>query len=204
MHDLLGESWACTGGSQEAICGPEASKLAIAVPTISSSSCSYFYRYRCGRYEELKPPSSPSPTPPSAASSASVSASPDTPPAAAASSAALDSSANGTPITGDQLNQQQSPLSPYTSYMMIKLRKFGFQYMMINLGKSITERLFGDGEGGTVRTRGKGIGGGKGEGGGRNPCARGGLVQQVDDDDERGEAGGGKSVHMRVDGDGEG
>uniref|UniRef100_A0A0E0B6Z9 NAD(P)-binding domain-containing protein n=1 Tax=Oryza glumipatula TaxID=40148 RepID=A0A0E0B6Z9_9ORYZ len=128
------------------ICGPEASKLAIAVPTISSSSCSYFYRYRCGRFivnvelqrhrhphqrgsteaaaeasfTELKPPSSPSPTPPSAASSASVSACPDTPPAAAASSAALDSSANGTPITGDQLNQQQRPLSPYTRYEELK------------------------------------------------------------------------------------
>lgn len=72
------------------------------------------------RYEELKPPSSPSPTPPSAASSASASASPDTPPAAAASSAALDSSANGTPITGDQLNQQQRPLSPYTRYEELK------------------------------------------------------------------------------------
>uniref|UniRef100_A0A0E0M4V3 NAD(P)-binding domain-containing protein n=1 Tax=Oryza punctata TaxID=4537 RepID=A0A0E0M4V3_ORYPU len=72
------------------------------------------------RYEELKPPSSPSPTPPSAASSTSVSASPDTPAAAAASSAALDSSANGTPITGDQLNQQQRPLSPYTRYEELK------------------------------------------------------------------------------------
>uniref|UniRef100_A0A0D9XH61 NAD(P)-binding domain-containing protein n=1 Tax=Leersia perrieri TaxID=77586 RepID=A0A0D9XH61_9ORYZ len=70
------------------------------------------------RYEELKPPSSPSPSPPSAAST--VSASPHAPAAAEASSTAFDSRANGIPITGDQISQQQRPLSPYTRYEDLK------------------------------------------------------------------------------------
>ncbi|KAL5225463.1 hypothetical protein ABZP36_012102 [Zizania latifolia] len=72
------------------------------------------------RYEELKPPSSPSPNPPAAAAAAPAPApaSPDT--ASAASSVVLDSSANGTPVSTDQPNQQQRPLSPYTRYEELK------------------------------------------------------------------------------------
>ncbi|KAF0930310.1 hypothetical protein E2562_031977 [Oryza meyeriana var. granulata] len=64
------------------------------------------------RYEELKPPSSPSPRSPSATSA------PLDAPVAAASSVVLDSSTNGIPISSDQPNQR--PLSPYTRYEELK------------------------------------------------------------------------------------